>query len=43
MKDLRQWDYTKEDYSVVPGLYDILIGASSADIRLRTRLEVLNK
>jgi beta-glucosidase len=40
---LRQWDYSKNDYSVVPGIYDILVGASSADIRLQTRLEVINK
>jgi hypothetical protein len=41
MKELRQWDYSKEDYSVVPGGYDIFIGASSADIRLKTRLNIL--
>jgi beta-glucosidase len=38
--ELRQWDYAKEDYSVVPGIYDILVGASSADIRLKGSLEV---
>ncbi len=43
IKELRQWDYSKEDYSVVPGMYDILVGASSADIRLKTRLEVINE
>jgi len=41
IKELRQWDYIKEDYTVVPGLYDLLVGASSADIRLQTRLEVI--
>ena len=40
VKDLRQWDYSKEDYSVVPGMYDLFIGSSSADIRLQIRLEV---
>ena len=43
VKELRQWDYSKKDYSVVPGMYDILVGASSADIRLKTRLEVINE
>jgi beta-glucosidase len=43
VKELRQWDYSKEDYSVVPGMYDILVGASSADIRLKASLEVINK
>ncbi len=43
IRELRQWDYSKNDYSVVPGNYDILVGASSADIWLQTRLQVLNK
>jgi beta-glucosidase len=43
VKEFRQWDYAKEDYSVVPGMYDLFIGASSADIRLQTRLQVLNQ
>jgi beta-glucosidase len=43
VKELRQWDYSRNDYSVVPGMYDILVGASSADIRLQTRLEVIKK
>ena len=43
VNELRQWDYSKGDYSVVPGMYDLLIGSSSADIRLRTSLEVLHK
>jgi len=32
-----------EDYSVVPGMYDILVGASSADVRLQTRLLVTGR
>ena len=43
IRELRQWDYSKNDYSIVPGNYDILVGASSADIRLQTPLQVLNK
>jgi beta-glucosidase len=43
VNELRQWDYSKEDYTVKPGMYDILVGASSEDIRLRTSLEVLHK
>jgi beta-glucosidase len=43
VKELRQWDYSREDYSVVPGLYDILIGSSSADIRLQTKLEIISR
>lgn len=41
--ELRQWDYSKEDYTVDPGIYDILIGSSSADIRLKTKLQVSDK
>jgi beta-glucosidase len=41
VKELRQWDYAKGDYLVAPGIYDILIGASSADIKLQTKLEVI--
>jgi len=43
VKELRQWDYAKGDYSVVPGMYDILVGASSADVRLQTRLLVTGR
>jgi len=43
VKELRQWDYAKEDYTVVPGMYDILVGASSADIHLQSRLQVLSQ
>jgi beta-glucosidase len=43
IRELRQWDYSKNDYSVVPGNYDILVGASSADIRLQTHLEVISQ
>jgi beta-glucosidase len=41
VKELRQWDEAKGDYSVFPGVYDILVGACSADIRLQTKLEVI--
>jgi beta-glucosidase len=41
VKELRQWDYAKGDYSVYPGMYDLLIGSSSADIRLQTRLTII--
>ncbi len=43
VKDLRQWDYSKEDYSVAPGVYELMVGASSADIRLRSSLQVINE
>jgi len=43
VKELRQWNYSKNDYSVVPGIYDILVGASSADIRLQTKLEIISR
>ena len=26
VKDLRQWDYSKEDYSVAPGVYELMVG-----------------
>jgi beta-glucosidase len=40
VKELRQWDYSKGDYTVAPGTYDILVGASSADIRLQAKISV---
>jgi beta-glucosidase len=43
VKELRQWDYSKEDYTVTPGVYNIMIGSSSADIRLKTQLQVVKK
>jgi beta-glucosidase len=35
VQDLQYWDLTKKRYTVHPGPYDILIGSSSADIRLK--------
>jgi beta-glucosidase len=37
----RYWDTTKKQYVVEPGDYELLIGASSDDIRLRVPLKVL--
>ncbi|MGA3014510.1 MAG: glycoside hydrolase family 3 C-terminal domain-containing protein [Bacteroidales bacterium] len=43
VKELRQWDYSKEDYSVVPGTYLIQIGSSSANLLFETKLEILKQ
>jgi beta-glucosidase len=37
---LAYWDETTHGFVVDPGAFDVLIGASSADIRLQTRLTV---
>ena len=39
-KDLRTWDEARDAYSVDPGAYEVQIGASSADVRAKTRLNV---
>ncbi len=39
-KDLRHYDEQAQAYAVVPGEYELQVGASSADIRARTRLAV---
>jgi beta-glucosidase len=40
MAQLRHYDEEKKDYAVAPGKYEIQIGASSDDIRLRQIIEV---
>ena len=37
---LRHYDEQAQAYAVVPGEYELQVGASSADIRARTRLAV---
>ncbi|HEY8962001.1 MAG TPA: glycoside hydrolase family 3 C-terminal domain-containing protein [Luteolibacter sp.] len=37
---LAYWDETKHAFVVNPGAFDILVGASSADIRLKEQIEV---
>ena len=37
---LRQFDEAKNDYTIVPGTYQLLIGASSSDIKITQRLTV---
>lgn len=41
VKNLYFWDDTKNAYAVEPGDFDILIGASSADIRLKDKITVV--
>ncbi|WP_428951155.1 glycoside hydrolase family 3 C-terminal domain-containing protein [Streptomyces sp. cg35] len=36
--DLGHWDVARDRWSVAAGMYDLLVGASSEDIRLTTRL-----
>lgn len=38
--DLRYWDTDKKSYVVYPGRYELMVGASSVDIRLRGKLDV---
>ncbi len=38
--DLGLWNAARHDYVVTPGTYELMIGASSADIRLRTRITI---
>jgi beta-glucosidase len=40
LKELRYWDTTKKDYVVEAGKYELLVGASSDDIRARVPLSV---
>jgi beta-glucosidase len=40
-RDLRHYDVDREAYAVDPGDYEIQAAASSADVRLRTRLTVM--
>jgi beta-glucosidase len=37
---LRYWDETKHKFVVEPGLLDVMVGASSADIRLKEELQL---
>jgi beta-glucosidase len=39
-KDLAHWDVTRSKWVVESGTYDVMVGASSADIRSRTQLQV---
>ena len=39
---LAYWNETKHAFAVNPGAFDILLGASSGDIRLRGQIEVDN-
>ena len=39
----RNWDLMKEQYAVEPGEYELLIGASADDIRLRVRFSVVTR
>ena len=36
------WDETTHGFRVEPGVFDVMVGASSADIRLHTRISVVN-
>lgn len=38
--DLRTWDETRDAYSVDPGKYEVQVGASSSDVRVRKTLSV---
>lgn len=40
VKDIAYWDDTAKKFVVVPGNYEILVGASSADIRLKDTFAV---
>ncbi|RLD32466.1 MAG: hypothetical protein DRI83_10865 [Bacteroidetes bacterium] len=35
MEFIKRWDVEKQEYVLIPGIYDFLIGSSSGDIRLK--------
>jgi beta-glucosidase len=35
------WDETTHGFIVEPGVFDVMVGASSADIRLKDQIEVV--
>jgi len=37
IKDLQYWDVVKKSYTVDSGDYEVMIGASSSDIRLKSK------
>ena len=39
-EDMSIWSESKHDWEVVMGKYGVMVGASSADIRLRGSMEV---
>jgi beta-glucosidase len=41
-KNFRYWDTTQKKYVIEPGSYELLIGASSKDIRLRVPFEIVS-
>ncbi|MCX6243949.1 MAG: glycoside hydrolase family 3 C-terminal domain-containing protein [Bacteroidetes bacterium] len=40
VKELRQWDYSKGDYTVAPGTYHLFAGGSSQDLPLHLKIQV---
>jgi beta-glucosidase len=40
---LAYWDVHAGKFAVEPGLFDVMVGSSSEDIRLRDRLVVLKQ
>ena len=38
--DLRTWDEQRDAYAVDPGTYEVQVGASSADVRVKRKLTV---
>jgi len=43
VKDLGFWDDKTKQFIVEPGRFEILVGPSSGDIRLKASLEVLKQ
>jgi beta-glucosidase len=41
VRDLARWDVERQAFVVDPGAYEVRVGASSADVRQRARLEVV--
>jgi beta-glucosidase len=37
---MRQFDESKDDYTVYPGVYELMIGASSSDIKITKSLTI---
>ena len=43
LSELKKWDLQKKQWKLYPGAYEILVGASSADIRLQHTLQISSR
>lgn len=43
LSELKKWDLQKKQWKLYPGAYEILVGSSSADIRLQQTLQISSR